>query len=230
MGILGRESQRAAANRRARPFLLFAALSFSAFIALAAVIRRNHRLDADVRATMALQRMDHPLLARLMAAVSWFGFRQQSLVLPAGIILGFAVTGNRRDARYLAIAWLGSMLSYTTKLIVRRPRPNGEGINIVEADLRDSSFPSGHVLHYISFWGFFAYLSYIRLRPKPERLVPALGVGSAIALVGPSRVYLGHHWLTDVLGSYTLGSGFLTAMIGLHRRGARAAAPDAGAE
>ena len=188
------------------------------FVALASRIRQNHRLDADVRATMALQRMDHPVLARLMSAVSWFGFREQSLVIPGAAIAGFAVTGGRRDARYLAVAWLGSLLSYFTKLIVRRPRPNGEGINVVAADLRDSSFPSGHVLHYITFWGFFAYLCYVRLRPNPERLAPPVAIGSAIGLVGPSRVYLGHHWATDVLGSYTLGAGVLAALIGLHRR------------
>jgi undecaprenyl-diphosphatase len=204
--------------RRAGPFLAFALCSLGLFVVLASNIRRNHRLESDVRATMALQRMDHPLLARLMSAVSWFGFREQSLVIPGAVIAGFALSGGRRDARYLTFAWLGSLLSYTTKLILRRPRPNGEGINVVAADLRDSSFPSGHVLHYTSFWGFFAYLCYVRIRQEPERLVPPVAIGSAIGLVGPSRVYLGHHWLTDVLGSYTLGAGYLTALIGMHRR------------
>lgn len=204
--------------RRAGPFLAFGALSFALFVSLAAGIRRNHRLASDIRATMALQRIENPLLLRLMRAVSWFGFRPQSLLLPSATIAAFALGGHRRDARYLAVAWLGSMLSYTTKLIVRRPRPVGEGISVVPADLRDSSFPSGHVLHYVSFWGFFAYLCYTRLRPRPQRLVPPLVIGSAIGLVGPSRVYLGHHWLTDVLGSYTLGAGYLAALIGMHRR------------
>lgn len=215
---MGGKVQALDAQRRARPFLIIAACSFGLFVGLAATVRRNPRRESDVRVTMALQRMDHPLLARLMSAVSWFGFREQSLVLPGAIIAGFAITGSPRDARYLGFAWLGSMLSYTTKLIVRRPRPNGEGINVVAADLRDSSFPSGHVLHYVSFWGFFAYLCYIRLRPKPERLIPPAAIGAAIGLVGPSRVYLGHHWLTDVIGSYTLGTGYLNALIGLHRR------------
>jgi undecaprenyl-diphosphatase len=206
------------ARRTAGPFLLVGALSFALFGLLAAGIKRNHRLESDVRATRALQRMDHPLLASAMRGVSWFGFRQQSLVLPAVTIVGFTLAGHRRDARYLGIAWAGSMLSYTTKLVVRRPRPNGEGINVVEADLRDTSFPSGHVLHYVTFWGFFAYLCYELLSPRSERVVPPVAIGSAIGLVGPSRVYLGHHWLTDVLGSYTLGAGLLAAMIGLHRR------------
>ncbi len=139
-------------------------------------------------------------------------------MLPGAAIAGFTLAGYRRDARYLAVAWLGSLVSYSTKLLVRRPRPNGEGITVVEADLRDSSFPSGHVLHYICFWGFFAYLSYLHLRPRGERVVPPIAIGSAIGLVGPSRVYLGHHWLTDVLGSYTLGTGVLAGLIGMHRR------------
>ena len=61
------------------------------------------------------------------------------------------------------------------------------------------------------------------LRAHPAAL-RALGVstaliGAIVSLVGPSRVYLGHHWLTDVLGSYSLGTGYLATLIGLHRRG-----------
>jgi undecaprenyl-diphosphatase len=73
-------------------------------------------------------------------------------------------------------------------------------------------------LHYVSFWGFFTYLCFTEIRNRWLRWLPVSGIASLVALVGPSRVYLGHHWLTDVLGSYTLGTGYLATLIGLHRR------------
>lgn len=209
----------AIARRRGRGFLMAAGVAFSLFVALLLTVRRNPRLESDVMATMRLQRIRHPLLMRLMRFVSWFGFRPQSLALPSTAVGGLAVLGFRRDARYLGAAWAASLLSWTTKRFVRRPRPSGDGISVTAADLRDSSFPSGHALHYVVFWGFFAYLCFTRIRGRWARWFPTGLIGAIVALVGPSRVYLGHHWLTDVLGSYSLGSGYLATLIGLHRRG-----------
>ena len=207
------------AGQRGRGFLTIAMAALAVFAALLAVVRRNPRLERDVVATMRIQRIRHPLAMRVMHGVSWFGFRPQSLLLPGAAVAGLIALGFRRDARYLGGAWAASLLSWMTKRCVSRPRPHGEGIRVVHADLRDSSFPSGHVLHYTVFWGFFAYLCFARIRGRMARWAPVSGIGALIGSVGPSRVYLGHHWLTDVLGAYSLGTAYLAALVGLHRRG-----------
>ena len=157
----------------------------------------------------------------MMTVVSWLGFRPQSLLLPGLLIVGFWFSGRPRDARYLASAWGASLVSFTTKRLVMRPRPDGTEIRVAEADLRDSSFPSGHVLHYAVFWGFACYLWNATIRNGSLRALPLAVIGAFVGTVGISRVYLGHHWLTDVIGSYTLGSGILLGLIGLHKRGPR---------
>ncbi len=207
-----------AAKHRSRVFLRVAIVAFSAFLTLLLIVRRNPRMERDVVATIRVQRFRHPLATAGMRLVSWFGFRPQSLALPMTAVAGTWVIGFRREARYLCFAWLGSLVSYTTKRFVRRPRPSGEGIIVQIANLRDTSFPSGHTLHYTAFWGFFAYLCFTEIRGRWLRWVPVSGIGSMISLVGPSRIYLGHHWLTDVLASYCLGIGYLATLIGLHRR------------
>lgn len=203
---------------RGRPFFFVALGALACFVALLLTVRRNPRLERDVVATLRMQRLSHPLVTRAMGFVSWFGFRPQSLLLPISTIAGSWLLGMRRDARYLTFAWLGSLVSWSTKRLVQRPRPSGDGITVTLADLRDSSFPSGHTLHYVAFWGFFAYLCFSQIRNRALRWLPVGWFGSLIALVGPSRVYLGHHWLTDVLASYSLGGAYLSTMIGLHRR------------
>ena len=211
------QRRRRLSNRR----LAASGLSFLVFAALSVVVRRNPTLTADVSTTIRLQRRHHPLLTRLMSAISWLGFRPQSLLLPALLVAGFWYSGRPREARYLVAAWGASLVSYSTKRLVMRPRPGGTEIRVVEAGLRDSSFPSGHVLHYVVFWGFACYLWNATIRPGLLRAIPLTVVGSIVGTIGISRVYLGHHWLTDVIGSYSLGSGILLGLIGLHKRGPR---------
>ncbi|HLT19241.1 MAG TPA: phosphatase PAP2 family protein [Thermomicrobiales bacterium] len=194
-------------------------LAFSLFALLTLIVRRSPRLSADVTATIRLQRNQHPWLSRVMRAISWLGFRPQSLLLPASVVSITWLSGHRRDARYLIAAWAASFVSYTTKRLVMRPRPGGVDIQVVEAKLRDSSFPSGHVLHYVVFWGFVTYLWDWYVKHPLLRRVPVTIMALKISLVGISRVYLGHHWLTDVLGSYSLGTGILLTLIGLRSRG-----------
>jgi undecaprenyl-diphosphatase len=216
-----RHRQRTRRERRERRLIFTAAvgLAFGVFGLLTLVVRRNPRLAADVSTTIRVQRRQHPQLSRVMSLVSWLGFRPQSLLLPGAIIATAWLTGHRRDARYLFIAWGASFASFTTKRLVMRPRPNGLEIRVVEAGLRDSSFPSGHVLHYVVFWGFVAYLWDWYIRHSLLRRVPVALITTVVGLVGISRVYLGHHWLTDVLGSYSLGTGILLSLIGLRTRG-----------
>lgn len=213
------------AKRRSKTWFGFALGALALFISLLLTVRAHPRMERDVQATMRLQRVRHPLAARAMHIISWVGFRPQSLILPAAAVGGVWLAGFRREARYLGAAWAGSLLSWLTKRLVQRPRPSGEGISVATAHLRDSSFPSGHTVHYVAFWGFFAYLCATQLRGRLTRLIPSGGLGAMIALVGPSRVWLGHHWLTDVFGAYSLGTAWLATLIGLHRRNLGADTP-----
>lgn len=79
------------------------------------------------------------------------------------------------------------------------------------------SFPSGHALNALVIAGIVAYLLVVRRHRRRIRvLVVALALVFAVTM-GLSRVYLGHHWLTDVLVAWTLGIAWLAVVITAHR-------------
>lgn len=79
------------------------------------------------------------------------------------------------------------------------------------------SFPSGHALNALVIAGIVAYLLVLRQRRKRTRtLTVSLAIVFAVTM-GLSRVYLGHHWLTDVLVAWTLGAAWLSLVITAHR-------------
>ncbi len=79
------------------------------------------------------------------------------------------------------------------------------------------SFPSGHSLNALVIAGIVAYLLVLRQHRKRTRaLTIVLAVLFAVTM-GLSRVYLGHHWLTDVLVAWTLGIAWLAVVITVHR-------------
>ena len=103
--------------------------------------------------------------------------------------------------------------------LVARPRPNGIQIQVF-ANLGQHSFPSGHVTHVVTFYGFLLYLTFRFERDHP-RWTPLLWGVRVICLyflifIGPSRVLEGAHWPSDVLGSYLLASLMLVIAIALY--------------
>ncbi|WP_247827299.1 phosphatase PAP2 family protein [Arthrobacter antioxidans] len=79
------------------------------------------------------------------------------------------------------------------------------------------SFPSGHSLNAVVIAGIVAYLLVLRQeRRRTRALTVALAVVFAVTM-GLSRVYLGHHWFTDVLVAWTLGVAWLAVVITAHR-------------
>ncbi len=197
--------------------LLYSVCAFGLYLMLARYVRRRPESPLDLSVTLRLQRLDHPSLHRVMNAVSWLGFRPQSLVLPALVVGTYWVTRRRLESLLLLLAWAASLSSYLTKLVIRRPRPQHPSIRVTLAKLRDTSYPSGHAVHYTAFWGLAAYLAAHAVPWRPLRRAIAGAAAALIALVGPSRIYLGHHWFTDVLGSYLLGSAWLVGLVTLYR-------------
>jgi membrane-associated phospholipid phosphatase len=204
-------------QRRTRYFEWAVVAALGGFAALTYVVRRGGLLRWDLPLTQRLQRVRLPGFDLLMRLVSLPGFPPFSYAL---VLLTAAALWMRRcrvEAVYCLSTFLAGALSGLIKLSVGRPRPDQQLVR-VWFPLRDHSFPSGHTVHYVTFYGFLFYLAYAHLRPSWKRTLALLVSGSLVGLVGPSRIYNGQHWASDVLAAYCLGLVHLLGTIESYRR------------
>jgi undecaprenyl-diphosphatase len=119
-------------------------------------------------------------------------------------------------AAVLALAATGSLLMTSVgKAVIGRVRP--PLVDAVPPLETSPSFPSGHTLNATVVIGVIAYLVARRLgRQLARTAVVATWVVFVIA-IGLSRVYLGHHWLTDVLVGWMLGLAWLVVVVTSYR-------------
>ncbi|HEY6109745.1 MAG TPA: phosphatase PAP2 family protein [Gemmatimonadales bacterium] len=125
------------------------------------------------------------------------------IVLVAVVAAAYAVAAGRPRV-VLALAWtpLAFLLDSAIKLLVRHPRPTVAMIALPP----DYSFPSGHAVAASALYITLALLAAgVERRAGPRRLLVASGVLVAL-LVAWSRVYLGVHYLSDVVGGLLLGT------------------------
>jgi undecaprenyl-diphosphatase len=142
--------------------------------------------------------------------VDWVG----AVVLVVVIsILAFRF-GHRREALFMALtAACAYAFSTFAKEIIGRDRPD----SIYQAVLIDTpAFPSGHAVHSVAFYGAAALLL-TRWTSGSKRLLLTSAVILLALLIGTSRVYLGVHWPTDVIGGWLLGGLWLTFCWSLFR-------------
>lgn len=95
------------------------------------------------------------------------------------------------------------------KEIFTRPRPIG--INLIEES--GFSYPSGHAMVSMAFYGFIAYLLYKKQKNKLTKSILIISLIITILLIGFSRIYLGVHYLSDVLGGFLLSIVYLMIYI-----------------
>ena len=158
--------------------------------------------------------VDHrdPVLTAVMTAVSTVGGEVALSVIAVLAVAGLAWRRRFDEALLLGLA-LGAAesLSLVLKHVVGRPRPPAASVvGPVETTL---SFPSGHTIGTAAFALALAYLWW-RRGPSPRRaLAGALAAGGATAVMAASRLYLGDHWLTDVVASVALAGGVLALVV-----------------
>ena len=146
-------------------------------------------------------------LTPIVKAVTTLG-SAKGLIAEAVILL-ITLTAMRRwklgvsAAVNLLLAWL---LNERLKAIFHRPRPADPWL-VQETGL---SFPSGHSMVSMAFYGFLIYLVWRCVRNKKTRNILTAVLGALILLIGLSRIYLGVHYVTDVLGGFLIGLCYLT--------------------
>jgi undecaprenyl-diphosphatase len=210
-------------TRRQTAFQIYLLSAAVVFVALALMARARPYFAIDLTITRALQSIDHPAFAALMLGLSWLGFLPQVALLGTVTVLIVFLAGLKWEAASLSFASLGMAITTLVKFIVYRPRPSADLVHVLN-ELSSPSFPSGHVVTFAVFCGFLLFMAYTLLQPSWARRAIMLALGLIIALMGPSRIYLGHHWFSDVMGAYLLGSLWLAVTIQFYRRGKRRSA------
>lgn len=201
---------------RRRLILILFGLALVAVAALAALARAIAVLPVDVWVTRELQEDGWSSIARVMYAVSIFGYRPWSAVTAiGGSALAAALFGWRDGAYLLAITAVQGLVNAAIKVGIGRPRPI-DGVVEVFTPEQGYSFPSGHVMYYTVFFGFVAFLLLARLPNNWLRWLLSAPALALVALVGPSRIILGSHWLSDVIAAYLLGFALLAVAIELY--------------
>jgi undecaprenyl-diphosphatase len=211
------------AERRGAAGIVVSIIAMAAFSGIFMIVRKNRSAATDAAITLRVQKRNHPWFDRLMHIVSWPGFPPQSRVLPTGIAAILWFRGMRLEAIFQVLAWGTGGVSTVFKRIMQRKRPSAEnsGIRVAIANIGGTSFPSGHVIIYSGVYGFLAFLANTWIRPAVIRRTVVGLLTSMLSLVGISRVYLGHHWFTDVVASYLLGTTYLVALTSVYRRAKR---------
>jgi membrane-associated phospholipid phosphatase len=163
-----------------------------------------------------------PWLTSLAKVLTWLG---STVVLwPVAIIAGLGLWRWRRrwlpavlPALALAGAWAGSLL---IKGLVGRPRPPVADMLTV---VHSRSYPSEHAAQALATWGMLA-LMLMAGRSARARVLLAAGAALIAFVVGLTRLYLGAHWMTDVLGGWAL-AGVWDSLLIICYLLARVAAP-----
>jgi membrane-associated phospholipid phosphatase len=167
-------------------------------------------LPLDVAITHAFQQNQAPWLRIAMLAISYPG---SSPLLPVLVLLTavvFWAIGLRLKALFVAgLSTLSLLPNLLIKVLVGRPRPTGHLVHIMQTAI-GYSFPSGHVMAYIAYWGSLFCFGIIPFQGKHWWRTTLLITSAAfVVLIGPSRIYLGDHWASDVLGAYLIGGVLL---------------------
>jgi membrane-associated phospholipid phosphatase len=203
-----------------RKKLLFYTLGilFCGFVFLSLVVYQFPESVVDREFSEEIQEHHFPLLDATMKWISAVGVFPYSLFLVLSVALVFLLARYRKEALYTCFTLVSGLLSSTLKILIDRPRPTESVVRIVEK-ANHRSFPSGHVLFYVLFFGFLALLMYHLITiPKWLRIIVGFFSLFMVFTIPFSRVYLGAHWFTDVLGAFMLGLVALLVLSYLYLR------------
>jgi len=169
------------------------------------------RVDPHVETFVVAHRTG--AITAAMKVVTWFG--STAVLIPAGVALAAYFVLRRRDWRpavLLGVLLGGAVALYDiVKPAVDRARPP---MRAWIGRYSGAAFPSGHATQSLAF---FAAAALILGRGRSVKPKAWLWVGAAaiVVAVGASRLYLGAHWLSDVLGGWALGGAWLALVVGI---------------
>ncbi|WP_405153660.1 phosphatase PAP2 family protein [Paenibacillus sp. FSL K6-0108] len=196
--------------------LLAAALSLAVFAIIALSISDNQIHQFDDSLITLIQGMESPSMTRWMEFFTWIGSGLPVIVITIiSMIILYVFLRHRRELLFLGCVIAGStILNTLLKLMFQRARPTIHRI----IEVTGYSFPSGHSMAAFSLYGGLAFLIWKHIPTAAGRVFMIIVSATFILTIGMSRIYLGVHYPSDVVGGYFLSGCWLATCIWFYQR------------
>ncbi|NHN35268.1 phosphatase PAP2 family protein [Paenibacillus sp. S3N08] len=197
-------------NEGIRVLALSVSVVFSLFFCIVAFLMSNSMLIAFDMAMIAfIQGLEHPFLTSIMKAFTTMGsFRVMTIIALGAIYFLYKRLHHRMELLLFTGVIIGSsLLNILLKMLFQRERPSLH-LLIQETGY---SFPSGHSMSAFSLYATLAFLLWRHVPTRSGRTWLVIGGSITILFIGISRIYLGVHYPSDVVGAY-FASGFWVAL------------------
>lgn len=186
-------------------------LSLIGFSCMAILISRQKIVSFDSAVISFIQGLESALLTDIMKFFTFIGSTVSVAVLAMiALFFLYIVLGHRSELILLAASVLGSNLLFITlKLFFQRARP--DLYRLIEVS--GYSFPSGHATNACTLYGILAFLLWRHIPTRLGRTVLVISSIMIILTIGISRIYLGVHYPSDIIGGYCISAFWLTMLI-----------------
>ena len=175
------------------------------------VYLRPLSISYDSRIISLFSTIRNPILTPIMVFFTYIADWYSIALLGIIGVAAFWKMRKTRVASALLVSVIGGgLIVEIIKHLFRRARPEILSHLVAESGY---GFPSGHSFVAFSFYGFMAYYLFRRARSGFAKAITLISGALIILAIGASRVYLGVHWPSDVLGSYLLGAAWISAII-----------------
>lgn len=186
------------------------------FLWLALDVDASRTQSFDLHGRALLHAGSSPWITGFMVYTTQLGAIVALSFLSSGVILGFLFLRLKRAAVLMTTNMVGAwILNDLLKLLFHRARPE-PFFGITPPG--DYSFPSGHSLCSLCFYGMITALFVVRIQNRAARGVIIGAASLIIAGVGLSRVYLGVHYPTDVLGGWSIALCWISFLLMFDKR------------
>jgi membrane-associated phospholipid phosphatase len=180
---------------------------------LAEDVRAQEASALDALATTFLHSLASPMLDAAMNGATFLGSDLTLIPVLVVAVVYLISRRHRREAVFVMVALGGSVLANATmKLFFHRARPELAWADV----LPDFSFPSGHSMNSMVFYLSLALVVW-RLRGARWGMAATVLAVVLAVLIGLSRIYLGYHYLTDVVGGFSAAIIWLAIVVAVFR-------------
>ncbi|HMF15883.1 MAG TPA: phosphatase PAP2 family protein [Gemmataceae bacterium] len=211
------------------PWLIAIGGSFLLFLALTWLVLTGEAQDFDrsCRDAMQAHAQSHTAVRHFFWLVTWVGGVVGLTLLATAGTLSMLVRKNYLLAAIWVLATAGgALVNLGVKHSVNNPRPETETRDASVAWLTNPSYPSGHAMGSAIGVGMCLFVVLRFVKKKRARIRLASTLILLILLIGLSRIYLRAHWVTDVLGGFSLGACWLILCLAIYVWARRTPIPD----